>query len=222
MKIAIINSSKEQALYINKCLDSITNTYRYCYIDWNCFILSTNKIKYDIIIIEFEFPNINTLKEIKLLNTSNVYIILTTNNLSINILKEGYKYNIYRIMTYDNIEHELKDAIYTIRKDFNKEIIYFKVGKEQKAFLISEIMSIYSEGHYINIMLKDRIYKSRNSLKLVSEYLQDSNFIKVNCNTYVNLNNIEYFDTKIVRLVNRKFFPISNTYYKQMLKKCTK
>lgn len=96
--------------------------------------------------------------------------------------------------------------------------ILVKDGEYNVELAIDAINYVESDGNYQMFYTNDKVYKSRLTVKQVSELLPERMFVQVHRAYIVNKTKIEKFNLKTV-VVNDKEIPLSKNFAESLLSK---
>lgn len=224
MRIAIVDDDITFINYALRILNNKENLSIDTFLVGNKFLNALELNKYDVICMDYDMPSYNGYDLIELVRSNRILkeplFILITHHSSLSLIKEGYKYNIFRFITKDLFASEIFDALKAAKKNLNiGKTMTFKISREIRAFKLDDLLAVYSEGHEICILTNenDKVYRSRIPIKNITEELLKNDFGKAKSNTYINLHHIKHIKKHSVLLNNGMHFIVSKDCYKELL-----
>lgn len=117
------------------------------------------------------------------------------------------------------MEHSA-DAVFTTDPVPTHSCLYTRVGNKLKKIMIADVEFAEVDGKYSSIMVGQRQFNCKISLKELAEKLPSDKFVQVNRNSLINLDKIEDIDlgSYTVKMPSREI-SISRIYKEQLLQK---
>lgn len=176
-------------------------------------LLSENFQYNQLIFLDISLPQISgmeTANRLRQNGYSNHIIFVTSHN---EYVYEGYHVRaldfILKPITTTKLEncmapilYELKSSIYILRTATSIEKIPY-----------ASIISFVTQGHYIEIITKLKVYRQKISLKMLKQILP-GDFVQCHRTVIVNVNHITKLHGKNLYLTNHMVYPISKQYMK--------
>lgn len=130
--------------------------------------------------------------------------------------RQPYTLNTPIIIKYDDISSKLINVILcTISKDY----IFEKAERTTYKLLYYEILMVYPENHYLNIVMENRTLKTRKSIKEISDDLESHGFAISSASTYINLYRVKFINKHFVNFDNNLRINVSRYKYKALVQK---
>lgn len=118
-----------------------------------------------------------------------------------------------------NLEEDLleyKDGILEFIAKNNREIA-LRDGKSEIMVALNSLIYIYMNGHYMDVVCKERTLEIRDKISRIEYELAMNSFIKINRSCMVNAKYIEKINGVEVRLVNSKILYASEDRKRQIM-----
>lgn len=174
-------------------------------------LLSDAFQKNQLIFLDIDLPELSGMETAKKLrqNGYNGHIVfLTAHN---EYVYEGYHVRaldyVLKPITPETLEkcllpvlHELESSTYILRTATSIEKIPY-----------SSIIAFATQGHYIEIITKQQVFRQKISLKVLKPLLPED-FVQCHRTLIVNINHIVKLDGKNLHLTNQTVYPISKQY----------
>ncbi len=225
MIIALVDDSSTdlETLYghlCRYCNENRVHSHIEKFTDELCFLKSMEKTTYNLVFLDIYLQHttgIQIAKKIQELD-SRCQIIFTTNSTEhaikafrlhvLDYLVKPYTYTCLR----DTMEH------YEVVADKFKHYIELKEGRRQTRILVSDIIYTDYHNHYIQVHTNScviRSYMSFNDLlPLLSPYPQ---FLWCYRNCMINMDYVDYYDSKDFALKNGERLPISKARKQEII-----
>ncbi|AVR46431.1 hypothetical protein C7S20_14805 [Christiangramia fulva] len=179
-----------------------------------------NSSVFDLIFLDFDLPDI-TGKDI--LNTieKNIAVIMVTSNRD--FASDSYNYDqvvdfLVKPLNFSRFFQGFKKAQNYLSKNQQQETrLFVKEGNKLVKIRMNEVKYFKSEGNYISIVLDDRKILTLMTLKDLEPKLPEY-FQKVHRSYIVNLNKIDFIDSKAIE-IGKDHVPVSHSFEKDLLKK---
>lgn len=191
--------------------------------DTQTYKLSLINTHYDILFLDYSFTNetcYQFLDQINNVKHKPLIIIVTASN-SLVTIKKAFEYDVFRYITKDYLVDDLKNAvvsaIHYIKQ--NEGFISIEHNKQNYKIRYSELIGVYTEGHYSVFQLNTTHYRVRESIRKYSNLLVDHNFIQIKSNIFINPNHIQKIDSKVIITAGNYHFEYSKKGL-QNLKNC--
>ena len=174
-------------------------------------LLSGTFLKYQLVFLDIDMPEISgmeTARELRQVGYNNYIIFVTAHN---EYVYEGYHVRaldyILKPITPKALEnclnpvlHELESSVYILRTATSIEKIPY-----------SSIIAFATQGHYIEIITKQKTYQQKISLKILKQLLPED-FVQCHRTVIVNINHVVKLCGKNLYLTNQTIYPISKQY----------
>ena len=112
------------------------------------------------------------------------------------------------LLAKETIESERKSGI---------DSIYLRIDRRQVRIILDEIQYIESAKDYINIVTKDKMYTSRQTISSIEILLNKNEFIRIHRSFIVPMNKIKSYTHELVE-INKKELPIGKFYLNHFIK----
>lgn len=96
-------------------------------------------------------------------------------------------------------------------------VIFLRIDRRQVRIILDEIQYIESAKDYINIVTKDRMYTSRQTISSIEILLNKNEFIRIHRSFIVPMNKIKSYTHELVE-INKKELPIGKFYLNHFIK----
>lgn len=168
---------------------------------------------YDILFIDYDLKEKNCyelLDEIQE-KISNAFIILVTASDSISVIKKAFEYKVFRYVTKNCIEKDLVSSLDDCMDHLQNVKDYFTISchDKKKNIAYSDVIGLYSEGHYIIFQLKETNYRIRGTIKDFAPLFQKHHFICAKSNVFINPEHILTTNDNYIVMSNRLRFECS-------------
>lgn len=168
-------------------------------------LLSKKKSNYDIYVLDINMGD-NNLDGMTLAKALREYddmaLIIFLTSLT-RYLKDGYKVRAYRYLTkpicYEEFKHEMCCAVKDLRK-YEERFINIIGPTQYNKLLLDDIYYIETHGRKTLVHTRDNDLLCAYSIGTMTSMLQDRNFYRCHNSYLINLNHVEYFDNRIVRV----------------------
>ncbi|MBO5303215.1 MAG: response regulator transcription factor [Lachnospiraceae bacterium] len=159
--------------------------------------------KYEIVFMDVEMgakDGFETAAEYKEYNSDAIIMILTTHA---EMVKRGFAVNAFRYLDKVNVDEELKEAVFAIKKLFakNKKILVPIIGMGDKIFELKEIVYVETEKRNIIIHTWDKKFNSKMGMAEIEKMLGNA-FFRCHKSYIVNLD--------MVKTINRIDLDLKN------------
>lgn len=186
----------------------------YEYHTGNDILENATSIKFDIVLLDIDMPEINGINVAEELATINSWsnIVFVTNRAD--LVFEAIRCQPYRFIRKSKLDEELDEAISTlIEKILNETyVVTFSDKYTQHSFHILDIIYIESKKHYLYFYVGDGEYKCRMKLSVCENKLKEYGFIKIHGSILVNVRYVRKVTSKEITLTNGTILPISRSY----------
>jgi DNA-binding LytR/AlgR family response regulator len=166
----------------------------------------------DLVFLDIQMPEIKGTDFAKMLD-SDVRVIFTTAYSEYAL--EGFELNaldyLLKPITFTRFLAAVNKLKSVTPATNNEEFITVKSGYDLHKLKFDDIVYIESDSEYVNFHTKDKKIMSHNSLKLLTNQLPESTFIRVHRSFIVNKNKISSLKGKSL-IVGDVQIPISATY----------
>lgn len=118
-------------------------------------------------------------------------------------------------LLFKNFSDEFKPATNTLKKP---EAFILKIKSKWETIHFTDAIYLEVKGNYVEIHQKDRTITYRSSLKNLISQIDDSYFIRVHRNYFVNKQNIKGYDLhqKLIDLGQNVKLPVSRNYRRNL------
>lgn len=213
MKIAICDDNsifrKEVKKEIEKYFQSL-DVLLYDFSSGEELLLKMESIEFDLIFLDIEMTGMDGLETAKKvrMNYKDLPVILLTSHTE--LAMEGYEVQAFRFLGKPLNRQKLQDALDAIMNQLHSdERIAVMVDGSQKYISCKNIMYIKSENVYLNLVTKDATYLIRQKMKEQVARLPERWFVTVHRSYVVNLQFVEGFDGKEVKMSDGTGIPVA-------------
>lgn len=182
--------------------------------DGKLFKESYSPDKYDIIFFDIyigDTTGMELAKEVRSQSENAMIIFCTT---SVSDMPEAFRYHAFEYVIkpaeYERIEKIMDDAI-VVLPDLEK-YLDIQSGKDRLHFALSDLIFVTTQGHYLNIAIKNKEPVSlRMSLTDFLGYVSgDDRFLIINKGVLANLNHIITIEDKLATMTGGEVLPIKS------------
>jgi len=176
-----------------------------------------NLLNPDLIFLDIEMPNLSGIELIKLISGKRNFILITASN---KYALEGFELDVIdylmkplefdRFFKAINKFKQINETKSTNREK-NKKSIYVIENYKTIKIDIDKIEYLESAKEYVQIFTKDKIIKTKQSIKYFEEQLIPFSFIRIHRSFLVSINKITAYTKSIVEL-NDNILPIGRSY----------
>lgn len=179
--------------------------------------VDVDKTKYfSILLVDFDSYDET---EYEKLSINDYLIIFTTSKalISYSTICNQPAYFVFKNDLYDKISSIIKK----LRNHHDNDKILIRAGRSQTKMLIKDILIVYSENHYLNIVLADETIRTRMYLNDLVDLLIKNNFVKSRGSTLVNLHHVKTIreSERVIVLNNGMHIGYSRNNQKEILKR---
>lgn len=221
MRLAVVDDLEEDALALSRLISQYLchrnieqeiSVYKSC----EDFLSDYISQKFDVIFLDIytnDKNGLNGMKTAKRLREEKQDCLIIFTTISQTHAVEGYRVRAfhYLVKPYSmELFYEVMDLILTALK-INCQFIELKQGKIIVKILTSEIYFAEMDKHYLKLITKNGIIKSRIFFKDFSNKLKNqSQFLVCYRNVIVNMDMVEVFEGKNFVLKNGERVPVQN------------
>ena len=220
MKIAIcddewiqLQATKAQLEEAYKSLDLRIDVFQ----DGRQLIASTEKICYDLIILDIEMPGIDGLsvaRKLRELKQETALVFLTSH---LEYALKGYEVNALRYLTKPIKKEQLTEIInHLIEKNSEARRILLKAEDEMVMVSVRDILYMEACNQDIRIVTGDREYLRRYNIRDYEEQLNPYFFVRCHRSYLVNLSHIARIAGRDIVVDNQDIIPLSRTREKSV------
>ncbi len=220
MKIAIcddewiqLQATKAQLEEAYKSLDLRIDVFQ----DGRQLIASTEKICYDLIILDIEMPGIDGLsvaRKLRELKQETALVFLTSH---LEYALKGYEVNALRYLTKPVKKEQLTEIInHLIEKNSEARRILLKAEDEMVMVSVRDILYMEACNQDIRIVTGDREYLRRYNIRDYEEQLNPYFFVRCHRSYLVNLSHIARIAGRDIVVDNQDIIPLSRTREKSV------
>lgn len=220
MKIAIcddewiqLQATKAQLEEAYKSLDLRIDVFQ----DGRQLIASTEKICYDLIILDIEMPGIDGLsvaRKLRELDQEMALVFLTSH---LEYALKGYEVNALRYLTKPVKKEQLTEIInHLIEKNSEARKILLKAEDEMVMVSVRDILYMEACNQDIRIVTRDREYLRRYNIRDYEEQLNPYFFVRCHRSYLVNLSHIARIAGRDIVVDNQDIIPLSRTREKSV------
>lgn len=220
MKIAVcddeliqLQATKAQLEEAYKSLDLRIDVFQ----DGRQLIASTEKICYDLIILDIEMPGIDGLsvaRKLRELKQETALVFLTSH---LEYALKGYEVNALRYLTKPVKKEQLTEIInHLIEKNSEARRILLKAEDEMVMVSVRDILYMEACNQDIRIVTGDREYLRRYNIRDYEEQLNPYFFVRCHRSYLVNLSHIARIAGRDIVVDNQDIIPLSRTREKSV------
>lgn len=190
-----------------------------CFHNVQSFVKKLSYTSYDVIFLDYRLGHFTGYDLLDKIELGHSFVILVTAYGTINLAQEGYCHHLYRFITKAQISTQLNPLLIELSKQCLAQQTY-TIQSDGNVYIISEddVLAVFSEAHYIYLVLKQEIIHIRFSLNKIKQELETHSFIKIKSNVYVNIHHIVEIKNGVLRLDNGNSFMISKAYVKSCVR----
>lgn len=189
----------------------------YTFQDGRKLIASTEKITYDLIILDIEMPSIDGLTVAKKLRESGEKTALVFLTSHVEYALKGYEVNALRYLTKPVKKEQLLEIInHLIVENSDVKKIILKNEEDMIMVPVNDILYLEANNQDVRVVTKDNIYFRRYNIKDYEEELSGFFFVRCHRSYLVNLAHIAKLTKKDVILDNEEAIPLSRTKEKSV------
>ena len=218
MRIAIVDDNIQDRAMIESCLNQYfleeSKTYSTQIFQDALSFLADYHYDFDFIILDIDMPGINGMEAAKQLRQKdpNVTLMFVTNMPQYAIdayAVEAMDY-VLKPVNYQDFKLKMKKAERYIAR--NTDAPYVIHAKEATIrCMISDILYIESQRHYLFYHTKANVYKERGKLSTIAEALKPYHFANSSESYLINLSHLTAIEGNDA-IVNKERIPISRRY----------
>lgn len=214
MKIAIVDDNKNFLLIIKNILININNQ-----LDISCFedgfTFLKKAMKYELVFLDIDMPDIDGLTLAKLLCEHNINIIFVTAYEDKMI--QAFGKNVIGFVVKDDLNNGLAKLLSNLSIQANKPYLMLQYKQTEIKIYFEEIVYISYYLHDINFHLlnqEDILVKDRNLKDF--EMLLNNDFMLINRSTVINIAYAKNYRNGKIYLMNGKKLPVSRRRAKDL------
>lgn len=214
MKIAIVDDNKNFLLIIKNILININNQ-----LDISCFedgfTFLKKAMKYELVFLDIDMPDIDGLTLAKLLCEHNINIIFVTAYEDKMI--QAFGKNVIGFVVKDDLNNGLAKLLSNLSIQANKPYLMLQYKQTEIKIYFEEIVYISYYLHDINFHLlnqEDILVKDRNLKDF--EMLLNNDFMLINRSTIINIAYAKNYRNGKIYLMNGKKLPVSRRRAKDL------
>ncbi len=220
MKIAICD---DELVHLQATKAQLEEAYKsldlriYVFQDGRQLIASTEKICYDLIILDIEMPGIDGLsvaRKLRELDQETALVFLTSH---LEYALKGYEVNALRYLTKPVKKEQLTEIInHLIEKNSEARKILLKAEDEMVMVSVRDILYMEACNQDIRIVTRDREYLRRYNIRDYEEQLNPYFFVRCHRSYLVNLSHIARIAGRDILVDNQDIIPLSRTREKSV------
>lgn len=182
--------------------------------DGDLFKKSYFSDKYDIIFLDIyigDTTGMELAKEVRSQSENAMIIFCTT---SVSDMPEAFRYHAFEYIIkpaeYERIEKIMDDALVVLPN--LEKYLDIHSGKDRLHFALSDLIYVTTQGHYLNIFLKNRepVTLRMSLTDFLGFIADDEGFLTINKGVLVNLNHIVTIEGKTATMVGGDMLPIKS------------
>lgn len=182
--------------------------------DGEPFKKSYSPDKYDIIFLDIyigETTGMELAKEVRSQSENAMIIFCTT---SVSDMPEAFRYHAFEYIIkpaeYERIKKIMDDAIVVLPT--LERYLDFQSGKDRFHFALSDLIYVTTQGHYLNITIKNRepLTLRMSLTDFLGHISGDDRFLMINKGVLANLSHIIKIEDKLATMTSGDTLPIKS------------
>lgn len=228
MKIAICDDQLEDIAMVKHELERMKKKL-HCEMDFLELTDSRTMVKdimnagADVVLLDIDMPQVSGLDIANQLSEKFplLSIIFLTNRAD--LVFQAIRYRPLRFVRKNCMQVELEEAMQAAMKKIAAElhIIQFQGENASSSYAIKDIVFIESNKHYIEIHMKDGVYRVRGKISDYEKKLGAYGFIRIHMGYLVNVRYIKMLTTKSILMDTGEELPVGRKYAKEIQIKYT-
>jgi DNA-binding LytR/AlgR family response regulator len=186
------------------------------------FINVISSIKYKIIFLDIQMPDIDGFQLAKYLteNKADIKIIFVSSHENY-VFNNSFQYEALWFIRKSSIDEDLKYAFPKIRETLEINILKYKIECDGKIINLKtdDIYYIESNKNYLTVFTLEEHYVIRKTMKETESELPGEFFIRPHSSFLVNLKHIKSIERQYIILEDGEKILISNNKQKQVVSK---
>ncbi len=219
MRVAICDDEK---LHLEHTKNALEEAYKSLdllvdvYSDGKVLLERMSKIRYDLVILDIEMPEMNgieTARRLRAFSEKTAIVFLTSH---IEYALEGYEVSALRYLTKPASVEKLSEIItYLVEREKKTKKLFIRDVEDMVTVNVSDILYMEAQNQNIRIVTVQGIYKCRYNLADYDRELSAYGFFRIHRSYLVNLAHVIRISGKEVYMADGAHLPVSRTREKQ-------
>ena len=218
MNIAICDDNETDIKYIKKIVKNEFDSHNIncelsLYTDARSLLQANQSQPFDVIFLDLDMPDLNGMEAASHLNKLNsaTEIIFVTNHDE--LVYKAYRFKALGFIRKKYLETEISEILEVLIESINtrQQYITFSDSGVEIKCLISDIMYMQSDDHYVDIITTTKKHTLRDSLNNIENLYVHFGFIRVHSRYLVNFRYIYSIEKNTIVLNNKHQLPISRS-----------